>query len=152
MLELEVVGDGLEARLGAGLVVGASGSARNADPAEDRAARLDEQAASDGRGSGNMTQARHYLVRTRHPLELRGAHLERGGGPRLVGGEIYRMRAGEPVAEQDLRDAGAIDDRDGDLETVGAALRERRLGGLQRRLGREGLGREGGALSRDRGG
>src|SRR5437667_11052816 len=69
-LELQAVGDRVEARFRAGLVRIPAWRAGNTDSAEERAARLDHEAAAHRDKSWKVANPRHRLARTRRLLDV----------------------------------------------------------------------------------
>src|SRR5581483_159752 len=116
--ELELVLDRGDAGLGAGFVAVAAGRARNADAADDRTARFDEEPTADGDDTRQLTHARLHHAGAADRLELRRAGAEAHRRPCLAARRARRVRPRETVAQHDLCHAEAVDDRDRNLEAA----------------------------------
>ena len=114
-----------------------AGRPGDAEGAEQRPRGLDHHAAADRGDAGAVADAALRLPGLGGGGELAGVGAEARRAVGLRRRHVGGMRTGEAVAQQNLRDAHAVDHRDGDLEAAIAALLQRRLRRLERGLGRE---------------
>src|SRR6476659_7873096 len=119
--ELDSVAHRIDAGLGAGFVRLAARRARDTDAPNERACRLDHHAAAEDDHARKRAQSglRHAGLADADKVAGVGASCDRGPG--LARSSRTRVRAGEAVAQHDLRDAEPVDHRDGDLEAARAA-------------------------------
>ena len=108
-------------------------------------AGFDRQPAADDDGAGQIADSGLHHPGLADGVEFGRAGAKAGRGPCLARSGRHRVRAREAVAQQDLRDAEAVNDGDRHLKAALSAIRQRcarqveRQFGAQRFVGYEGF-------------
>src|ERR1041384_3838481 len=127
--KLELVAHRFDAGLGTSVVGVATRPTRHADRAEDRAARLDHEAATEDHHTKQISHAGLRHAGLGHGNEVGGVGAKAHRGPGLAGRSRRRMRTGKAIAQHHLRDAEAVHDGHRRLIAALAAFGEGRARG-----------------------